>query len=89
MTKEISKGSNQAQDVSAVPAGKATSRRRGFLVGVGVAAGAAGVAAVALGSRSQQAAGDALPQASRQAPVDGRGYQETAHVRKYYDTTKV
>jgi hypothetical protein len=58
--------------------------RRNFLLAVG-AGGAATAAAVA---------SKAVPQAQPAVPAGndkrrGRGYQETAHVRSYYSTTKI
>ena len=64
-------------------------RRRGFLLGAGAAAGAAGAAAVALGKRTAAVPVVAASDALQKDPMQGQGYQETAHVRKYYDTTKV
>jgi hypothetical protein len=63
--------------------------RRGFLAGAGVAG--AGVAAAALAARPSpsQAPGNAASAKKDAPPEAGRGYHETAHVRKYYDTTKV
>jgi nitrous oxide reductase len=50
--------------------------RRDFLKAAGVTGGAAGVAAVALSSKSASAA----------APDSGKsGYRETEHVKKYYE----
>lgn len=56
--------------------------RRKFLAaaGVGGAAAAAVVASKLDGSPRQETA---------QAAVQGKGYQLTAHVRRYYETTKV
>jgi len=68
--------------------GKAPGRR-GFLAGAGAVAGIAGAAAVALKSRGRPVADDVAPQAAGTDPGQGRGYHETAHIRKYYDTTKV
>jgi Flp pilus assembly CpaE family ATPase len=58
------------------------SRRRGFLLAMGVGgAGAAAVAArVATGVAAQSDIVDA---------EDGKGYQETEHVRRYYRTAKI
>ena len=73
------------------PADKQTpGRRRGFLLGAGTV-GAAGVAAVTLGSRSVRGPGEGAPDPVRgeSSSKQGRGYHETAHIRKYYDTTKV
>jgi hypothetical protein len=64
-------------------------RRRGFLMGAGAAAGAAGAAALALKTRTEPVAGVAASGPLQKDPVHGQGYHETAHIRKYYDTTKV
>ena len=62
--------------------------RRGFLLGAGAAAGAAGAAAFALGKGPQvvatEVAGAATPE-----PARGQGYHVTDHIRKYYETAKV
>jgi len=56
--------------------------RRKFLAAVGVGGTAA---AVAVASRV-----DGEPKAdTAQATPQGKGYQLTAHVRRYYETTKV
>lgn len=56
--------------------------RRKFLAAAGV--GGAAVAVVAATGRDEKAkAGD------QQAETRGKGYQVTAHVRRYYETTKV
>jgi shikimate 5-dehydrogenase len=58
--------------------------RRNFLLAVG-AGGAATAAAIAT-----QAVGPATAQpATNNDKRRGRGYQETAHVRSYYNTAKV
>lgn len=62
--------------------------RRGFLAGVG-AAGVAGAAALAAARNTTPAVAEAADQASSPRNVAGRGYHETDHVRRYYDTTKV
>lgn len=56
--------------------------RRKFLAAVGVG-GAATAAVVASKLGSEPAPGKA------QTAVQGKGYQLTAHVRRYYETTKV
>jgi hypothetical protein len=56
--------------------------RRKFLV----AASAGGVAAAAV--VATRSAGEASPD-NKQAAKQGNGYQLTAHVRRYYETTKV
>jgi len=55
--------------------------RRNFLLAVG-AGGAATVAAIA--TKNPQ-----TPVKKTEAASGSKGYQLTAHVRKYYDTTKV
>ena len=57
--------------------------RRNFLlaVGAGGAATAAAIATQVVKPAAQPASGDDKRR--------GKGYQETAHVRSYYDTTKV
>lgn len=63
---------------------KSRLSRRNFLlaVGAGSAATAAAVASQALGTNAgEQSAGNDKRR--------GRGYQETAHVRSYYNTAKV
>ena len=57
--------------------------RRTFLLAVGAGSTAA-VAAVA----SRAITGDS-PAATTQDKKSGKGYQETAHVRRYYNTAKV
>ncbi len=59
---------------------KTKKSRRDFLKAAGITGGAAGVAAVALRSKSVTAA----------APESGKtsGYRETEHVKKYYESTR-
>ncbi len=59
---------------------KSKKSRRDFLTAAGVAGGAAGVAAVALKTKSATAA----------APESGKssGYRETEHVKKYYELAR-
>jgi len=54
--------------------------RRDFLKAAGITGGAAGVAAIALTSKSVRAA----------APESGKssGYRETEHVKKYYELAR-
>ncbi|MBT3305644.1 MAG: twin-arginine translocation signal domain-containing protein [Alphaproteobacteria bacterium] len=54
--------------------------RRDFLKAAGIAGGAAGVAAVALNSKSAKAA---VPETGGKS-----GYQETEHVKKYYELAR-
>lgn len=62
--------------------------RRGFLLGAGAAAGAAGAAALTLGKGPQVVASEVAAAATPE-PVRGQGYHVTDHIRKYYETTKV
>jgi nitrous oxide reductase len=61
---------------------KSRLSRRNFLLAAG-AGGVAAVAAVAGGSPEQPKA------VASNDKRRGKGYQETAHVRTYYNTTKV
>jgi secreted PhoX family phosphatase len=63
---------------------KSRLSRRTFLLAVG-AGGAATAAAIATRAVSPATAQPAPNNDKRR----GRGYQETAHVRSYYNTTKV
>ena len=54
--------------------------RRDFLKAAGLTGGAAGVAAVALTSKSAKAAVSETGESS--------GYQETEHVKKYYELAR-
>ncbi|MEO6271190.1 MAG: formate dehydrogenase [Lautropia sp.] len=62
--------------------------RRGFLLGAGAAVGAAGVAAATLRKPAATNAVE-VAQAAPKESDGGQGYRLTAHIRKYYDTTKV
>jgi len=55
--------------------------RRDFLKGAGLATGAAGVAAVALSSKTAHAK-------VSKAETGQAGYQETEHVKKYYELAR-
>ena len=88
MSSDIGKQSGPQSTAQAVPGAGKSRARRGFLLGAGAAAGAAGAAAIALGKASQAAAPEAAVAAAPK-PAGGQGYHVTAHVRKYYDTTKV
>jgi hypothetical protein len=56
----------------------------------GAAAGVAGAAVIGLRRPAQPVEAVAAAAVPRQKDAtDGRGYHETAHIRKYYDTTKV
>jgi hypothetical protein len=63
-----------------------TTRRRGFFAGLG-AVGAVGV----LAGLSAQTATPELAEAAPavEPPARGGGYQLSAHVQRYYDTTRV
>ena len=63
---------------------KALSRRN-FLLAVG--AGGAATAAAVVAGRSAKNVAD--PSAQSSDKRRGKGYEETAHVRRYYSTTKV
>lgn len=67
------------------PEQKPLSRRRLF-AGAGTAGALATAAAVL--PRLQQATPEPQP-AAQPAPEQGGGYQLTAHVQRYYQTTKV
>lgn len=71
---------------SAPAAEPASSRidRRGLVVGAGVA----GVAAVAAGTLHRVAVETPLAAAPTKTGSDGEGYRLTAHVKRYYETTK-
>ena len=58
-------------------------KRRGFLLAGGV--GAAGAVAVAV----VPAAKLAVPAVAKKATPEGAGYQDTEHVRTYYDLARV
>ena len=61
----------------------ADMKRRGFLLAGGV--GAAGVVAVAIAPAAKLA----VPAVAKKAPPEGAGYQDTEHVRTYYDLARV
>ena len=56
--------------------------RRDFFKKAGLGAGAVGAAAVGL------AAGESRAAESDKSGSGGRGYQETAHVKKYYELAR-
>lgn len=58
---------------------KTKKSRRDFLKAAGVAGGAAGVAAVALAKTTEAA----VPESRKSS-----GYQETDHVKKYYELAR-
>ena len=57
--------------------------RRTFLLAVGAGSTAAVAAVASRAIRSD------VPKVAAEDKKDGKGYQETAHVRRYYNTTKV
>ncbi len=61
----------------------ADMKRRGFLLAGSV--GAAGAVAVAV----VPAAKHVVPEIAKTAAPEGAGYQDTAHVRTYYDLARV
>lgn len=61
---------------------KAAIGRRDFIKKAGLGAGAVGAAAVGLAADKSEAAEPAGSGAG------GRGYQETAHVKKYYELAR-
>ena len=63
---------------------KSKLSRRNFLLAVG-----AGGAATAAAAASQALGTSAPDQSASNDKRRGRGYQETAHVRSYYNTAKV
>ena len=67
-------------------AGAAPSRRN-LLVGAGVVSAAA-IAVKALPSAAPEALASAAANAAKAAPDTSGGYQLTAHVRRYYETTQ-
>ena len=62
-----------------------TLSRRHFLLAVG-AGGAATAAAVVAGTAATKAPATPAQNGDKRR---GKGYEETAHVRRYYSTTKV
>jgi hypothetical protein len=77
----------QGSNAAGVTSSKAPARR-GFLAGVG-AAGVAGAAVIAAGRGAAPSVAEAADPEAAPKPVAGRGYHETDHVRRYYDTAKV
>jgi outer membrane lipoprotein SlyB len=84
---EITKGSIPERRDS-TPAAARSAGRRGFLAGAG-AAGVAGAAVLATRGNAPAVPAGAAADAVSSKPVGNRGYHETDHVRKYYDTAKV
>jgi len=82
-SKHSARDSHNAQPADR-PAASTNLRRRGFLLTLGL--GGAG-AAVLAANKVAQHADDA--QAEVAAPVSGKGYTVTDHIRRYYRTTKV
>lgn len=81
---------DKISESSITPATAATrsAGRRGFLAGAGVA-GVAGAAVLATRGTGRPVADEAAAEAVPPKALANRGYHETDHVRKYYDTTKV
>ena len=75
-----------ARGAGGADAGAAPSRRN-LLVGAGVA-GAVAIAVKALPGAAPEALATAAAGAVKAAPDTGGGYQLTAHVRRYYETTQ-
>ena len=61
----------------------ADMKRRGFMLAGSV--GAAGVVAIAVAPALKQA----VPAIAKKAVPEGAGYQDTEHVRTYYDLARV
>jgi len=75
---------SSAREIARDAAPQARPQRRNFLLALGVGgAGAAIVAARAL------TAGSVTPEAAREPSPDGKGYELTDHVRRYYRTAKI
>ncbi len=73
----------KASSQSDASSSRTDARRRGFLLALG--AGGAGAAALAARSLTGVA-----PKTETATPADGsQGYQETDHVKRYYQTTKI
>ena len=60
------------------------TRRRGFLLALGLG----GAGAAALAARSLSGVAPKAPATPGDAAVKGAGYQTTDHVKRYYETTK-
>jgi heterodisulfide reductase subunit A-like polyferredoxin len=70
---------------AAVDAASSTVDRRGLVIGAGVA-GVAAVAAHALHRGAVEA--PVVAAAAKTPAAEGEGYRLSAHVRRYYETTK-
>jgi hypothetical protein len=66
-------------------AAKPDSKRRNFLIGAGV--GGVGAAAALAGGVA--AVKPATSEPTSEPLAEGKGYQETEHVRRYYGTTRI
>ena len=66
---------------SVASSSRTNPRRRGFLLALGL--GGAGAAALAARSLTGVAPSGGIP-----SNVDGQGYRETDHVKRYYQTAK-
>ncbi len=65
------------------PNTKPDSKRRNFLIGAGL--GSVGAAAALVGAGAIKPTAE--PTAEKE--VEGKGYRETEHVRRYYGTTRI
>jgi hypothetical protein len=75
---------SSAREIAPNATPQARPQRRNFLLALGVGgAGAAIVAARAL------TAGSVTPEAALEPSPDGKGYELTDHVRRYYRTAKI
>jgi hypothetical protein len=68
----------------AAVAAKPDSKRRNFLIGAGLG-GVGAAAALAGGVAGVKPQAQPAPEAA----VEGKGYRETEHVRRYYGTTRI
>ncbi|MDE2599914.1 MAG: hypothetical protein KGL40_09855 [Rhodocyclaceae bacterium] len=83
----MSKSDNKAAVVAKANAGaakKTDSKRRNFLIGAGLGGvgAAAALAGGVVGVKTET-------QAASEPVAEGKGYQETEHVRRYYGTTRI
>jgi hypothetical protein len=79
-----SPGDSTVRETARSPSTRAGPPRRNFLLALG--AGGAGVAVVAAYSLG---AGSAKPRPAQEPSPDGKGYELTDHVRRYYRTAKI
>jgi len=80
----MSKSDKNTVATAKISAEKPDNKRRNFLIGAGL--GSVGVAAAAATALS-----GATPEAkpASEPVAEGKGYQETEHVRRYYGTTRL